>query len=464
MQISTTGNQLQIYNQICKWCQRSFKNLDVHLNLNTWCKNSRKFSKCKYCNKEFESFRGLNLHMKSCKSLTSIQPQKIITEVNLGIIRINSKSANSKIEIKNPFSMVKNPNISSKGHENLNVIAPTNKIDLLPKNSKNITFGITFQKSVAMNLIKPNLTSDQSKIQKTQQTGGIPDDATSVTFQKMANKIDINSRCNIRNEELPDMPSGENKCGQIFTYEKVVIKDVHQTNDQTFRTSCKRKISEFESSKTDLEITSKIRLKEKIDTNTSTIAQIQPNYHKPCHGNLEMVQTSEKIETEKDERFIQEKEKTKSILASVMAKLRANKIKSSQSTEQEVTEHSNEALLNISEFSFEFENNTARTNQEMKPQIKEELKASQYSVEFEDFAAKNQEIKPEIKEEEDKGQIFKSAVVSFSSSSSDDEDEKPKKDEPIVNPFASEKINSEKLKKLLVEKLEMIMDREKKDD
>ena len=37
-------------------------------------------------------------------------------------------------------------------------------------------------------------------------------------------------------------------------------------------------------------------------------------------------------------------------------------------------------------------------------------------------------------------------------------DKKTKKDEPVVDPFAQEKINSEELKKLLVKKLESIMD------
>ena len=41
-------------------------------------------------------------------------------------------------------------------------------------------------------------------------------------------------------------------------------------------------------------------------------------------------------------------------------------------------------------------------------------------------------------------------------------DEKTKKDEPIVDPFAQEKINSEELKKLLVKKLESIMDCEQR--
>ena len=41
-------------------------------------------------------------------------------------------------------------------------------------------------------------------------------------------------------------------------------------------------------------------------------------------------------------------------------------------------------------------------------------------------------------------------------------DEKTKKDKSVVDPFAQEKINSEELKKLLVKKLESIMDCEQR--
>ena len=104
---------------------------------------------------------------------------------------------------------------------------------------------------------------------------------------------------------------------------------------------------------------------------------------KTCQENLESVPINKKMETgnEKHERLIREKEKCKSILALAMAKLRANKITLLRS-EQEVTGANNpkisksitpinkikEEAMEISEFSYSFENN-ALINQEMKDVI-----------------------------------------------------------------------------------------------
>lgn len=176
-----------------------------------------------------------------------------------------------------------------------------------------------------------------------------------------------------------------------------------------------------------------------------------PNYDE----SLEIVQTSEKIETEieKHERFVQEKEKTKSILASAMANLRDNKIKSSQSEkstflapDQKITDNSNESKmeishigasnrikeetsLDISEFSFE---NNSEMDQEMKQVRKEELAISTKISQF----IPNTENESEDLDDEDKIKIEKDIITNDSNEVPNEVEvnyKKPKEDPEILD-------------------------------
>ena len=127
-----------------------------------------------------------------------------------------------------------------------------------------------------------------------------------------------------------------------------------------------------------------------------------PNYQaKTCQGKLEMEQKSKKVETdnEKHERFLREKERTKSILASAMAKLRANKIKSEQSSITNMTEilKREKFTCEICDEKFPFDS-LLEVHQRIKHKDRnyKVVTGAKFSLEYENNILRNQKLKEEI--------------------------------------------------------------------